>query len=369
LTDTLVSRDVRSALVDKLAAYHSVEIRQVLDTIAYLRSDGDSVIAGGSLAMGLGNHLSDLDIVIVGERTVASSRVPLEHFLDSLRVDVWVMSQMLIDEVFRRADRSLRTNGRVDDLFGDVDNEVNLKLVHRIAFGVHLDGPALCRAALAARSHAEIARELVVREYLERMREHVLLAQLAMTFDRRVMAVVNAREAVEEALHATITAGGAPFTGHKWLAERLIKEHPTLARRHRRFATLPGAGEKWRVFVNEAIDECETLSKFELALADLVPRCCWVNSDLRSTRIGLNRVMLVSCKVGGIWQLDPQEIHTWRSLVGSDEDPSGASWRCSELAPEQTALCVELYEEGLLSLCWLSGLDHRVCLPGRGSAG
>ena len=135
--------DAASQLAARLQNYHSVTIEQVLKMVDYVRDEGDSVIAGGSLAVGLGNQLSDLDVVVAGGDTTMSSRVPLEHFVGSLRIDVWKMSQALIDSVFERAGRSLRQQGRLDELFANLDDEVNLKLLHRIAFGITLDGPGL----------------------------------------------------------------------------------------------------------------------------------------------------------------------------------------------------------------------------------
>ena len=78
----------RENLQARVGQYHGVSLEQVLGDIEYLRDAGDSVIAGGSLAYGLGNHLSDLDLIVTGTTTVESSRIPVEHFVGSLRVDV-----------------------------------------------------------------------------------------------------------------------------------------------------------------------------------------------------------------------------------------------------------------------------------------
>ena len=40
-------------------------------------------------------------------------------------------------------------------------------------------------------------------------------------------------------LHATVYAHGLPFTGDKWLRERLEMDAPKLARQHASFAVLP----------------------------------------------------------------------------------------------------------------------------------
>lgn len=346
--------DAREALASRLRDYHAVSIEEVLDTVAYLREAGDSVIAGGSLAVGLGNRLSDLDLVIVGDKTIESSRVPLEHFVGSLRVDAWVMSQALIDEVFQRAEQGLTQAGRLDDLFANVDDEVNLKLLHRVAFGIVLDGPAV--QSSASRDHTAIAKDVVVREYLERTREHAFLAQLAAARDRPMLAAINARDAIEEALHAVITARGVPFTGHKWLQERLASDAFELDQCYEPFATLPPPAAEWRSFVRDAIDRCETLTGVSLKVDDVAPCCSWINSELSRAQIGPTSLLL-SVKAGGLWELDESEANIWRDLAGGDRDEQRREWRCSELTPDQTALCFDLYEKGLLLLHWSEGIQ------------
>lgn len=337
----------------RLRDYHSVGIEDVLEIVAYLRKENDTVIAGGSLAVGLGNRLSDLDVVIVGEQTIESSRVPLEHFVGSLRVDAWVMSKALIDEVFERAESGLAHDGRLDVLFAAVDDEVNLKLLHRIAFGLTLDGPSL--EPSAARDHASVAREVVVREYAERMREHAFLAQLAAANERRLNATVNARDAIEVALHAAITARGIPFTGHKWLQDRLRNDAAELAPLYRPFATLPGQEEDWRAFVRAAIERCEALTGVGLAPATLARQCSWRNHDLRVAEVA-DASLLLAVGAGALWELDEGEAATWAELTDGLEDQSSAEWQCAKLAPHQSALCFALYERGLLELRFSEGV-------------
>jgi hypothetical protein len=348
---THASREIHSAsaLAARLHSYHSVTIEQVLDTVAYLRDDGDSVIAGGSLAVGLGNRLSDLDVVIAGGNTSISSRVPLEHFVESLRIDVWKMSQALIDSVFDRAAQGLRQSGRLDELFANLDDEVNLKLLHRIAFGIALDGPGLP----ASTSHAEIARDVVVREYAERMREHAYLAQLSSRQRRPLAAVVNARDAVEEGLHAAITARGVPFTGHKWLQERLASDAQDLRALYAPFATLPAADTS-EAFVASAIALCESLSGVTLNAEGLAPCCGWSNTDLTLAEAG-DFPLLLSRKIGGLWQLDEDEAAAWRAMPATDAGEQRA-WSCVDLTDAQAALCFTLYECGVLKLTWSDGL-------------
>jgi hypothetical protein len=355
LTTQTLRDSRRHQLEARINDYHSVTVAEVLEVIDYLRDDKDSVIAGGSLAVGLGNRLSDLDVVIAGEQSVVSSRVPLEHFVRSLRVDVWKMSKALIDDVFERAERGLSQPGRLDDLFANVDDEVNLKLLHRIAFGITLDGPGL--AAGPPRDHVAIARNVVVREYAERMREHAFLAQLSVAHDRPLAAAVNARDAVEEALHAAITASGVPFTGHKWLQERLANDVPDLRILYAPFATLPAAGEEYERFVLTAIEQCEALAGITLAADRLSSQCRWANTDLVLAEAG-DSPLLLSANVGGLWQLDDTEADAWRVLMAAVDGSRSSlvDWSCSGLDQAQAALCFDLYERGLLKLIWCCGV-------------
>lgn len=360
-TATVTERTAQ--LNSRLRDWHGVGIEHVLELVAYLRKRQDTVIAGGSLAIGLGNRQSDLDIVIVGEETIESSRVPLEHFVASLRVDVWVMAKALIDEVFARAERGLAMPGRLDVLFANVDDEVNLKLLHRVAFGLTLDGSPL--KPTCTRDHAEIAREAVVREYAERMREHAFLAQLAADQGRMLNATINARDAIEQALHATITAQGVPFTGHKWLGERLRANSGGLAATYEPFATLPDEGEDWQSYVAAAIERCEELSGVTLAPAMLATQCTWVNDDLAISEVADTK-MLLSVKAGGLWELEPSEAASWAALTSGLERQQGAEWPCAQLEPSQAALCFSLYESGLISLRWSEGLpDVSLTMTGR----
>src|SRR4029077_14257206 len=220
----------------RVERYHGVSLDAVMEVIAYLRDPGDSVIAGGSLALGLGNHRSDLDLVVCGEPT-ESTRVPLEHWVDSLRVDVWRRAQADIDELFERAESKLDDQAPLAGAFGALNEQTDLKLLHRIPFGIPRDGPQLRPAT--PRDYGRIARDLVVREYAERMRELGLVAQLATAAGDAIGATFNARLALEAALRGGMTGGGLPFSGDKWLRERLRDDLPGLRSVYAPFAVLP----------------------------------------------------------------------------------------------------------------------------------
>jgi hypothetical protein len=343
----------RAELERRIGEYHDKTIADVLEVISYVRDNGDSVIAGGSLALGLGNRLSDLDVLVAGDSTVDSSRVPLEHFAGTLRVDVWKLHQGLIEETFQRAERSLATEGSLRGAFGDVDHETDLKLLHRVAFGILLDGPPLEPAW--GRDYPAIARDLVVREYCERLRESALLAQLAVRAGRPIAAAINARLVVEEALHATIAARGLPFTGDKWLRERLAHDAPELDSLYRPYATLPDRGRHCAGFVAGALDTARALTGLDLTADRLAAEAAWQSSGLRCIGVG-GAHMLLSTRFGALWQLEPGEAAAWERLAARAAVDDDATWPCDELDTDEATLCLGLFERGVISLAWRRGV-------------
>jgi hypothetical protein len=343
----------RAELERRIGEYHDKTVADVLEVISYLRDEGDCVIAGGSLALGLGNRLSDLDLLVAGDTTIDSSRVPLEHFVGSLRVDVWKLDYELIENTFEQAERALAADGPLGGAFGDVDHETDLKLLHRVAFGILLDGPAL--EPTSGHDYEAIARDLVVREYAERLRESALLAQLAVQAGRPIAAAINARLVVEEALHATIAARGLPFTGDKWLRERLAHALPELESMHRRYAALPNRGEHCAAFVAGALETAGALTGVDLSSDTLAAGATWRSCDLRAIEVG-GAQMLLSSRFGALWQLEGGEVAAWEGLARGATDDGNATWPCDELDEDQTKLCFGLFERGLTSLVWTRGL-------------
>jgi hypothetical protein len=346
----------RGDLEARVQRFHGVSLAQVLGEVQYLRDPGDSVIAGGSLAYGLGNHLSDLDLLVAGSQTVESSRVPLEHFVGSLRVDVWKLAQGLIEKTFDDAEDALASEGALHGAFGDVDHETDLKLLHRIAFGVVIDGDGLVPAR--ARDYRTVASALVVREYTERMRASALLAQLALQSERTVAAVVNARQAVEEALNATVAQRGLPFSGDKWLRERLANQTPELAGVYEPFRQLPRAPAcEAAAFVEDALAACREMWSLDLTIEALARVASWRNVDLQAKQVG-DEHMLLSARFGALWSLDEGESEAWDSLTSTaGAGELEASWGVAECDVQALTLCLRLHELGLLDLHWTRGIS------------
>ncbi|HEV7805580.1 MAG TPA: hypothetical protein VGO80_07180 [Solirubrobacteraceae bacterium] len=335
----------REAVEARIVEYHDVRFADALDAISYLRDPGDSVIAGGSLTLGLGNGLSDLDLVVSGEASAESSRVPLQHWVKTLRVDVWKLRHDAMEELVQRAERVLEGEAPVDGAFGDIFEEADLKLLHRVAFGIAVDGAPLRPAA--TRSYRDIAGDLLVREYAERMRESAFVAQAAIAADDPIGAAFNARLAVQSALHATLCAHRRPFTGDKWLRERLNMDAPKLAELHESFVVLPD--DDAAEFVERALEACERLSGRDLSLAALALQVRFEAGDLELYTAASERYLL-SVARDGIWELDDAEAQTWTRL---DRQPG---WACEPSDRAALKLSFELYALGVASLRWQQGI-------------
>jgi hypothetical protein len=340
----------------RVEQFHGVTLERVLGEIEYLRDAGDTVIAGGSLAYGLGNNLSDLDLVVCGPATAGSSWAPLEHFVGSLRVDVWKLGQGSIEGSFARAEQALASEGALLGAFGDIDHEDEFRLLHRIAYGLVLDGGGLELSGVRS-DRQRLASELVMREYAERMRAAALVAQLSLRVGLSVAAVVNARLAIENALNAAVAQRGFPFSGDKWLGERLDKEVPELAGLYQPFRRLPsnpiheGAG-----FVKAALQACEEIWELELALDALAALARWDHAeDVRLAAIGADHLLLAP-RSGAIWELDGSEANAWRRLGVAGDGRQDEGWTVANCDPEALALCVHLHERGLLNLSWIEGV-------------
>jgi hypothetical protein len=349
----------RAVLDERMRGFHGVGVDDVLAVVDYLREPGDTVIAGGSLTFGLGNRLSDFDVVVCGD-TTSRSLVPLQHWVSSLRVDGWTRSHADIGALFVLAGQALARPTPIAGAFGSVEQEQQLKLLHRVAFGLDLDGPPLSPASMP--DHRAVARDLVVREYAERLRESMWVAQVAARSQRWLTAVLNAREAVEEAFTVLLTARGVPFTGDKWLHERLKTHAPDLREAYRRFASLPSAADECAAYVNDAVDVASRLTGVPADVDALTARARWVGSGLHVSKTGDAR-LLVAPRVGGIWELSDAEMVAWEALADSvepaaDSDADGGAemtvWRGG--GGLETDFCLSLYERGLVSLDWDRGV-------------
>ncbi len=345
----------RDGLDRRIRDYHGLGVEEVLQAIAYLRDSETSVIAGGSLAFGLGNELSDLDVVITGDSVLDGSRVPLEHFVDTLRIDVWRRGQDQVEEIFEQADRALTSSEPLYGKFGTAEQEADLKLVHRIAFGIQLDGPPV-RLRLS-RDHREVARDLVVREYVERMRQSVFAAQLGDKAESPLASIMNGRRGVEDALHMVVAARDLPWTGDKWLHERLLRDATDLQVLHEEFAVLPDPENDWRGFVQRAVELCSKLSGLDLAVATLSRSAVWDLGELRIAEVH-GESFLVSKEHGGLWELDESDIAAWRALqtAQSADGSDQGEWACADLDSTMMTFCYRLYERGLATLRWTTGV-------------
>jgi hypothetical protein len=367
----VTSRERLRDMALKIEQFHGVTLDQVLGEIAYLRDPDDVVIARGSLAYGLGNGLSDLDLIVSGPSTVESSRVPLEHFVGTLRVDVWKLAQGLIEGSFERAEQALVGEGELLGSFGDIDDEDGFKLLDGVVFGVVVDGNEL-ELNRGGMEFREVASGLVMRDYAERMRASALVAQLALHGSRPIAAVINARVAVENALHIAVTQRGFPFSGSKWLGERLDAELPELASLYEPFRQLPAApASDSASYVRAALKVCTDMWELELDFAALAAVARWHDIEgIQVTEVGSKRLLLAP-RSGAIWELDESEGKAWHRLMQrlmtteSGGQPTG--WGVDDCDQVEQTLCVRLLEYGLLGIHWTKGVPLQALGIGEGT--
>lgn len=349
-----VTDERRARLEGRLSGYHGQDLAAVLELIDYLREDGDAVIAGGSLSIDQGNRESDLDMVIVGP-TTKTSAVPLEHWVGSLRVDAWTRSVADIDALFLQAEAALASDAPISGAFGNAVQEQQLKLLHRIAFGVLVDGDPVRPGAV--RGPRELATGLLTREYAERARESSMVAGLALAAGHELAAATLARVAAEEALHSVLHGRGAPFSGDKWLGEQLAADARLLGL-HAEVATLPARGTPLEPYARRALSIAAELLGLDLSPQALAPDLAWASDGLRLLPLA-GRKVLASRPHGSAWELSDGEAAAWTRLAADSDD--GVFAHPGE--PEAEALCATLYEQGLLKLVWRVGVPLSALAP------
>lgn len=203
----------------------------------------------------------------------------------------------------------------------------------------------------------EVASGLVVRDYAERMRASALVAQLGLRENRPIAAVVNARLAVENALNVAVTQRGFPFSGAKWLGERLDTEVPELTGLYEPFRRLPvDPARDGAEFVEAALHVCADMWGLELEFDALAALARWHRAeDVQLAEVGADQ-LLVAPRSGAIWELDEGEANAWRRMTTTDDGEQGEGWGLADCDSEGLTLCVQLYERGLLSLSWIEGV-------------
>lgn len=368
--------DRRSRLDERLRGYHAGKgLTEMLELLDYLREPGDTVIAGGSLSIDLGNVLSDLDVVLVGD-TTRTSAVPLQHWLDrgagapspgeardaagapaagSFRIDVWTRSTANVDDLFTEAEDALASPTPLLRVFGNTEQEQQLKLLHRIAFGVLVAGEPVQPTTPSSRTPQQIAVDLLTREYTERLRESATIARLAAESGRLLTASFSARQALEEALHAVLHAGGVPFSGDKWLQEQL-RPFPELHALHGRFLDVPrrstGAAEVQN-YIDGALADAEHLLGLSLAPADLTFGLQWKSPAFALLPLA-GEHLLVDTPTGTSWELDDAEANAWQRLAGARTNEGLIPHPAGDAGA--TALAVRLHEQGVFTPTWQHGV-------------
>lgn len=152
-----------------------------------------------------------------------------------------------------------------------------------------------------------------------------------------------------------VAARGLPWTGDKWLHERLLRDAPDLQMLHEKFAVLPDTENDWHGFVQRAVELCSKLSGLDLAVTTLSRSAAWDLSGLRIAEVrGEN--FLGSKEHGGLWELNDSDIGAWRALEAAQSADGHSEWLCAALDSTMMTFCYRLYERGLATLRWITGV-------------
>ncbi len=349
---TTMATQRRDALDERLIGYHGKGLDHVVELLDYLREPGDAMIAGGSLSIGLGNRLSDVDVVLVGP-TTRTSTVPLQHWIDRLRIDVWTRSTENVDDLFGEAEASLASPAPLLRVFGNTEQEQQLKLLHRITFGVLVEGDAVNPSG--SRDPEAVAIDLLTREYAERLRESATVGRLALACGRLQTAAFSARQGLEEALHAVLHAGGVPFSGDKWLQEQL-RGYPQLQALHAEFLDVPRRSTPAALverYVDEAFGHASTLLGVPLNQAAVTAELEWKAGELALLPLAGDHI-LVHAESGSAWSLSDAEAQWWTALAASRTE-AGTMPHPGDSA-DAAAFCLRLHEQGVLTPTWERGV-------------
>lgn len=292
-----------------LQRYHGVTIEDVLQLVEYLREPDDAVMLTGSLAVGLGNQKSDLDLMLLGSTTAFSAAVPLTHFVSSLRVDVWKLDERVIDRLAASAEAALDTPP-VRRLVSFQDAQ----LLQRYACGVVIDGqPSLEQSALFP-----VVTRLAKKYFTEMVVRDAGYALLARERGLDLAAAVTARRALESAAEVRLAGLGHPFFGPKWIHHRLRVLDPDGWDAIEQHLVLPEVDDAFGL-ERAALASIELATSFadtDLTVALDATRFYNPGSELKSPG---SKHLLIDQGESTVIELSDEEAAVWSAHLGTDK--------------------------------------------------
>jgi hypothetical protein len=301
---------------------------------------GEAVILGGSLAFGLGNRKSDIDILILDSTSSGRSPGPFQFFESGDRVEITRLQVADLDSLAKDIADRLGESGSLT-----VPHE-KIRELSRAAFGCHIAGRAIDEAVDARLRRT--CQEAVLAGSTTSARKHALVALLAAEQEDLATACWNARGAVDAALQWSLLAAGHPYAGSKWLYEQARAE-PGLAAEWEAVQPclrIPRDRDGRREHLARCFAVFEPTFLTEPTLAGLGADAGWRCGTLELCRLAGRRVV-VDPETNTVTEIDPGRVPGLRRLF---ELAPGNALPVSTSDPAERAAVWPLYVAGLVHL-------------------
>lgn len=305
---------------DVLGEMFQLELPDVLELISYLRGDQDFAIVAGSLAVGLGNQASDLDVIVAGSAQESSAALPLTHFLGKVRVDVWRLDRARLEELAESGRAALAEHAPVQAKLTESD----IRILQRLAFGLVIDGrPGELLSSPGARA---VVCELCERHFAETACRAAVISHLCGQDLDMVGSAWSARRALDAAGEARLARDGRPLIGAKWLYHRLREHDPDWWTGIAAYTVLPESfGEQCvQSYIGRCVDMAGASLRLDLGYEALASHFEWKAGQARYQKLG-DKHLLLDLKQYRVIEVLPEEAGWWQQLVELGADGAGAS--------------------------------------------
>jgi hypothetical protein len=304
---------------DVLRGMFQLELPDVLELISYLRGEQDFAVVAGSVAVGLGNQASDLDVIVAGSGQESSAALPLTHFLGKVRVDVWRLDRAQLEELAERGRAALAEHAPVQAKLTESD----IRILQRLAFGLVIDGrPGELLSSPEARA---VVCELCERHFADAACRAAVISHLCGQDLDMVGSAWSARRALDAAGEARLARDGRPLIGAKWLYHRLRDHDPDWWAGIAAYTVLPAsfAEQFAQSYVCLCLDMAGASLCLDLGYEALASRFEWRAREFRYQKLG-DKHLLLDLKQYRVIEVLPEEARWWEQLVELCASGAGA---------------------------------------------
>ncbi|NSC25222.1 hypothetical protein FM076_30360 [Streptomyces albus subsp. chlorinus] len=341
---TLGTKSLDRKSVEELALRLKISgkspIRRYVELAERISFADEAIILGGSLAFGLGNRKSDIDILLLDSTSGGRPPGPFQFFESGDRVEI---TRVRTGELASLADDIASSLGRSAPLTLPY---TKIRELSRAAFGCHVAGPAL-DGAVDARLR-RTCQEAMLTSSTASAGRHALVALLAAEQDDLATACWNARGATDAALQWMLLKAGHPYAGSKWLYEQ-ARSKPGLAGAWevvRPCLRIPRDRAGQREHLARCLDVFERTFSTEPVLGVLGADAGWQRGALELCRLA-GRHVVVDPESSTVTEIDAGTVPGLRRLFGL---APGEALPVSSSDPSERAAIWPLYASGLVRL-------------------